>query len=257
MGEFHCLNVGFGDASVIISISAVFLVDCHNIHDHSNLLPSNKNLRGVFITHQHKDHYSGLRFLGEHGYTIDCLIYSPYKRRYGDNSIDLTEWEEFNSLKEYFATKGTKLYQPYRQVNWDKPWWQTNGVKFEIIGPHSSVADSDTREIHDASLVIKAIFGGRACLFAGDASDANLQYIANNTKNYCNDILHASHHGSLEGANLDFIKKCNAKYTMISTRSGIYDNIPHPTALSRYRDYTEYNVRRTDVDGSWKWTSDF
>lgn len=155
MGEFHCLDVGFGDASVIISNSAVFLVDCHNIHDYSHLLPNNKNLRGVFITHQHKDHYSGLRYLRENGYTIDCLIYSPYKRRYGDNSIDLTEWEEFDSLKNYFATKGTDIYQPYRQANWDKPWWHTNDVKFEIVGPHSSVADSDTREIHDASLVNK------------------------------------------------------------------------------------------------------
>jgi len=92
------------------------------------------------------------------------------------------------------------------------------------------------------------------CLFAGDASDTNLQGIADNTKNYCNDILHASHHGSLNGANLDFIKKCNAEYTLISTQSGVYDNIPHPTALWRYRKYTVHDVRRTDVDGSWEWT---
>ena len=80
-----------------------------------------------------------------------------------------------------------------------------------------------------------------------------LEYIAENTSNYCNDILHASHHGSLNGAQLNFIRNCNAEYTLISTRAGVHSNIPHPTALSRYRAHTRHNVRRTDVDGSWRW----
>jgi beta-lactamase superfamily II metal-dependent hydrolase len=130
----------------------------------------------------------------------------------------------------------------------------SNGISFEIIGPHKSTADSDTRELHDACLVIKANLGSRACLFTGDASDANLSYITENTTNFCNDILHASHHGSLAGAELNFVKKCNAKYTLISTATGKYDNVPHPTALKRYKDNTVHDVRRTDVDGTWVWS---
>ena len=253
MGTLHCLSVGCGDASVIKSNSATFLIDCYGIEDHSYLLPSNKSIRGVFITHQHEDHYDGLNYLKQNGYSIDNLIYCPYDRRYGDNSVTLEEWNEFDSLKTFFKNRGTKLYSPYRQTNFTEPWWETNGVKFEIIGPHTSIADSDTREIHDASLVIKAILGDRNCLFAGDASDSNLEYIAQNTNNYCNDILHASHHGSINGAYLNFIKKCNAKYTLISTKSGVYENVPHPTAMKRYKDNTRFDVRRTDVDGTWKW----
>jgi beta-lactamase superfamily II metal-dependent hydrolase len=45
-----------------------------------------------------------------------------------------------------------------------------------------------------------------------------------------------------------------AKYTMISTASGVHDNVPHPTALKRYQDNTSEVVYRTDVDGSWKFT---
>ncbi len=254
MGELHCLDVGCADASIIVTSAATFLIDCHNIGEYEHLLPSSKRLRGVFVTHQHADHYSGLNFLKDEGYAIDFLIYSPYERRRGDTSVSLDEWNEFASLRDYFVGKGTETREPYRQSKWGEPWWDAGEAKFEIIGPDSSTADSDTRQIHDASLVIKAILGERNCLFAGDASDSNLQYIADNTINFCNDILHASHHASLEGACLDFIKKSNAKYTLISTKSGKYENVPHPTALKRYKDNTVNDVRRTDLDGSWKWT---
>ena len=254
MGTLHHLKVGCADASVIKTSSATFLIDCHNIEDHSRHLPSNKKLRGVFITHQHEDHYSGLGYLKDKGYTIDCLIYSPYVRRRGDNSVTIDEWNEFNGYRDYFKGKGTKVYTPYRQQSFKKPWWKTNGVSFEIIGPAKSIATSSTRELHDACLVIKAIMGKRNCLFTGDASDANLKWIADNTTNYCNDILHASHHGSINGADLDFIKKCNAHYTVVSTKSGVHSNVPHPTAMQRYRNYTKNKVYRTDINGSWKWT---
>ena len=81
---------------------------------------------------------------------------------------------------------------------------------------------------------------------------ANLADVAT-IDHICDDILHASHHASLEGANLEFVKKCNAQYTVISTASGKYENVPHPTALKRYKDNTVHDVRRTDVDGSWKY----
>ena len=254
MNELHLLNVGCADASVIKTSDATFLVDCHKIGDYSNLLPSNKNISGVFITHQHEDHYSGLGYLKAEGYTINHLVYSPYERRYNDQSVTSREWAEFNEYARHFSNKGTKLHTPFRQDNFDNPWWRTNGVSFEIIGPDESIARRDTRELHDACLVIKAILGERVCLFTGDASDTNLHWIAENTGNYCNDILHASHHGSLQGADLDFIKGSKAEYTVISTQSGVHQNVPHPTALQRYRDYTKKKVYRTDVNGSWKFT---
>ena len=253
MGSLICLNVGWGDASVIKTETATFLVDCLGIKDYSWYLPADMKIRGVFITHQHRDHYSGLKYLKDNGYLIDYLIYSPYERRRGDDSVTLEEWNEFNSLKDYFVNEGTKIYKPYRQDAFGKPWWDTDGVKFEIIGPHATVADADTRVIHDASLVIKAILGKRNCLFAGDASDTSLEYIATTTSNYCNDILHASHHGSINGAHLGFIKKCNAQYTLISTKTGVHPPAPDAAALKHYKDHTNHDVRRTDIDGTWKW----
>ena len=251
MGFLTCLDVGCGDASVIESESAVLLIDCHNIDEHKAYLPSYKRLCAVFITHQHKDHYSGLEFLKDDNYKIDHLIYSPYERRVGDNSVTLDEWNEFEEFRDHFENQGTVCHSPYRQNDVRMPWKTLHGIEFRILGPFENIAKDATRELHDACLVIKATMGNRHCLFTGDASDENLSSIAISTSNFCEDILHASHHGSINGADLDFIKGCNADYTIISTESGVHPNVPHPTALQRYRNNTNKEVKRTDKDGSW------
>ena len=58
-----------------------------------------------------------------------------------------------------------------------------------------SIATSDTRELHDASLVFRADLSARKCTFTGDASDTNLENVAT-IDHICDDILHASHHAN-------------------------------------------------------------
>jgi beta-lactamase superfamily II metal-dependent hydrolase len=187
------------------------------------------------------------------GYKIEHLICSPYERRIGDNSVELDEWNEFATFVAYFKKNGTKVYRPFRQDSFAKPWWTPCGLKFWLLGPVPHIATSDTRELHDACLVIRADLGKRRCTFTGDSSDTSLAHIAASTTHICDDILHVSHHGSINGADLSFIKKANISYSVISTELGIYDNIPHPTALKRYEENTKHNVYRTDK-GSVTWT---
>jgi beta-lactamase superfamily II metal-dependent hydrolase len=254
MGKLYHLDVGCSDASIIAAGTETFLIDCHGIDEFAHLLPANKKLRGVFVTHQHKDHYSGLEYLYDEGFSIDFLIYSPYERRSGDLSVTLEEWTEFISLRDAFMKKGTDIRVPFRQESFDKAWWSTNGISFWILGPYQDVATSATRELHDACVVITAVLGKRRCVFTGDSSDTSLAKIATDTTNISNDILHASHHGSINGADLTFIRKSNPTYTVISTKPGCYPNIPHPTALQRYADNTKKKVYRTDVDGTLTWS---
>jgi beta-lactamase superfamily II metal-dependent hydrolase len=122
-----------------------------------------------------------------------------------------------------------------------------------LIAPSQTIAGSATRELHDACLVFRTDLGQRKCTFTGDASDANLNWIAQSTTHICDDILHASHHGSMNGADLEFIKACKAQFTVISTESGVYENVPDGTALARYQKNSTQGVYRTDRDGIIEW----
>lgn len=253
MGKIHFFNVGCGDCTLIQNEGQSFLIDCHNIGEYNQYLPSSKHLRGVFITHQHTDHFSGLSYLKESGYTIDYLIYSPYIRRHGDNSVTYEEWSNFETLKDYFAKKGTELRTPFRQTDFNKRFWNCGTVSFEILAPFAELTESATRELHDACLVVGVYAGRRRFLISGDASDASLEKIARNTINYCNDVHRCSHHGSDNNAHLDFLKGANASYTVISTKTGVYENMPGEVALQRYRAHTKNRVYRTDRHGTVTW----
>ena len=76
----------------------------------------------VFITHQHEDHYSGLEYLKDNGYQMDYLIYSPYKRRLGDSSVEYNDWRVFESYVDHFDRNGAICYTPYRQSDSSEPW---------------------------------------------------------------------------------------------------------------------------------------
>lgn len=260
MSKIICVSVGCADATVIQTGQGTLLVDCYRGEDYgkgtddfANYLPASKVLKAVFITHQHKDHFGGLFYLQSRGYSIEYLIYSPYKRRPLDTSVEYDEWVEFQGYKTYFEKQGAKCCTPYRQDSFKQPWWTVLGIKVWMLGPSRSIATSPEREIHDASLVMQFTFASGRSMFTGDASDKSLQDIHDTTSTYGGDLLHASHHGSIEGACLDFIKRAKPTYTVISTKAGVYPNVPHPTAITRYKDNTSKEVYRTD-DNTWTFT---
>lgn len=250
MAKIHFLDVGCADCTIINSEGQTHVVDCNNdIKRYNQYLPGDKQIRVIFITHHHYDHFEGLHYLYDNRYNAQYIILSPYERRYNDNSVQKAEWDDCQNIISKFEAKGTKVYKPFRQDSFDKPFWNIDNLKYWMIGPESNIAKSETRELHDASLVF-TLQTNRKCCFTGDASDTSLNWISKNTSHFCNDVLHASHHGSINGADLDFIKKSEPGYTIISTKSGVHESVPESTALARYRQNTKIAVYRTDTDGS-------
>lgn len=250
--KYKFLNIGFGDCTIMEIGSKVVMIDCHegNVlegqEDIISNLPRDK-IDVLILTHQHYDHFDGIQTLLDCSIEVSEVWICPYSRRYGDNSVEYDEWQKHNTLVSKLVENGAKLYKPTRGTGiYDK----VGGVTFQILGPPKNINTYETRELHDASLVLAAKKGSMTILFTGDASDWALDQVIDFYDLSKYHILHASHHGSINGANLDFIKTVSPNYTIVSTKSGVHENVPHATAMKRYRDNTKKAVRRTDVDGT-------
>ena len=142
---------------------------------------------------------------------------------------------------------GTRYFTPSCSAS---KYRNIGGGSFWIFNPIANINNYDDRELHDASLVVLFEKGANSILFCGDASDWALDCVRNQFEIAKVHILHASHHASINGANLEFIQEAAPNNTIISTASGVYENVPHRIALRRYRENTERDVIRTDTNGT-------
>lgn len=247
--KYYFLKVGCADCTVMHLSGKVVMVDCrqgNTLNGEEDILDyiPKKKVDVLIITHQHYDHFDGMRALIDNDIEVGEIWESNYSRRYNDQSVEYDEWQSYQNLRDKL---GAKIYHPTRSTDdYDK----IGGASFQILSPKKNINDYDTREIHDASLVFTVRKGSMDIIFAGDASDWALEEVTNHFDLKSRHILHASHHGSINGAYLGFIKKISPNYTIVSTKSGVHDNVPHATALQRYRNHTKKAVRRTDVDGT-------
>lgn len=249
----HFINVGCADCTIFEIGDDLVLIDCGyrrfnngaskptSIYDYLARVIGKTYIDLLIITHPHHDHYLGMEeLIGK--VTVAEFWGSPYQRRHGDNSLSADEWNEYCRLKErlvpnnrYACTKGLEK--------------TFSNSKLLVLGPRKNVNANETRECHDASLVIWVSSPANNFLICGDASNSELEQIRNDWKLTSCNVLRASHHGSETGADLSFIKAVSPRDTIISTQSGIFSNLPSNTALQRYRNNSK-NVFRTDVDGT-------
>ncbi|MFZ5994787.1 MAG: ComEC/Rec2 family competence protein [Thermodesulfobacteriota bacterium] len=251
----HFINVGCADCTIFEIGNDLVMVDCGyrrfnngaskptSIYNYLKTVIGKTYIDLLIITHPHHDHYLGMEeLIGK--VTVAEFWGSPYQRRYGDNSLSADEWNEYSDLKNrlipdsntrFTCTKGTEKI--------------LSGCKFIVLGPSNHINKVETRECHDASLVVWVSSPANNFLICGDASDSELEQIRSEWNLSSCTVLRASHHGSENGAHLDFIKAVSPRDTIISTQSGIFSNVPSNTALQRYKNNSG-KVFRTDVDGT-------
>ena len=251
----HFLNVGLAGCTIFEMDNDLVMIDCGyrrtgtgvskptDILNYLNKTIGKTYIDLMIISHPHHDHYLGIEDLVGKA-TVAKLWGSPYERRRGDNSLAADEWNEYSKLIEKLVPDASKRFTATKGAT-----EKYSGCTFQILGPRKDVNSSDTRECHDASLVVWVGAPANNFIVCGDASDSELDLVRADWKLADCHVLKASHHGSINGANLDFIKAVEPRDTIISTKSGIIDNIPHSTALQRYKDHST-NVFRTDVSGT-------
>jgi competence protein ComEC len=251
----HFLNVGCADCTIFEMGNDLAVIDCGyrqfsngpskptNIANYLSKTIGKTYIDLLIISHPHHDHYLGIEdLIGK--FTVAEFWGSPYQRRYGDNSLSLDDWNEYCNLKDRLVTDSQKRFTCSSGAR-----KTLSTCEFVVLGPRKNVNDNDTRECHDANLVIWISTPANNFLVCGDASDSELELVRIDWKlSGCN-VLRASHHGSENGASLDFIKAVCPRDTVVSTQSGVFKNLPSDVALQRYRKYST-NLFRTDTHGT-------
>lgn len=249
----HFLSVGCADCTIFEIDNDLVVIDCgyrlisNGVSKPTSIYNYLKNVVGkthldlLIISHPHHDHYLGMEeLIGK--VIVEEFWGSPYKRRYDDNSLSSDELGEYNRLKRMLVPNNR-----FTCMKGNKKLF--SGCRFFVLGPHENVNADETRECHDACLVIWVSTPANNFIICGDASDSELDLIRTDWNLSDCTVLRASHHGSINGADLEFIKAVSPRDTIISTQSGIINKVPSDTALQRYRSHSE-KVFRTDIDGT-------
>ena len=179
--EVHFIDVGQGDAAVILCEGEVLMIDGGNAAD-SRCIYSylREQLRIAHIdymiaTHPHEDHIGGLP-----GALNACSvgkIYSPVAEYDSD---------AFRALLTYAAKQGLALTVPMAGDG-----FHVGSADVQFLSPGREFASEN-----DLSLVVRITYGETALLFAGDAEwEAEREMVAAGY-DLSADLLKVGHHGS-------------------------------------------------------------
>lgn len=240
--EIHFIDVGQGDATLIICGDGAMLIDAgyyqygESVEAYIDYQLEDNHLDYVIATHPDADHVGGLsEVFGSDVLTCGKIFFSGYDRDTGTMYYVEEAMQEKGYVAEVPSVGNT---------------YTLGEATFTIIGPMQMY-----EECNNNSICIMLEYGSTKYLFCGDAEEmAEADMIAGNYNIDC-DVLKISHHGSKTSTTPEFLAEVSPKYAVISVGEGNEYFHPHATVLNVLRNYG-INVFRTDEQGSVVCTSD-
>ncbi|EOD01363.1 MBL fold metallo-hydrolase [Caldisalinibacter kiritimatiensis] len=238
----HFIDVGQAD-SILIELpnGETSLIDGGNRQDAELVVNYIKDLNikeidYLIATHPHEDHIGGLPDVVRE-FKIG-KIYMPRKSSNTKIYENLLKEIKNKGLKITTARGGQKI------IDVDK-------LKFTIIAPNSKKYD----ETNEYSIVNKLTYKNTSFLFTGDAEKDSEDEMLKLGYDLSADVLKVGHHGGRTSTNVEFLKRVNPKYAVISAGKGNDYGHPHKEVIERLQD-RNIVIFRTDVHGTIKAISD-
>lgn len=231
--EVHFIDVGQGDATLIICDGEAMLIDAgeNNMGTAVQLYLQKQGVEKLAYaigTHPDSDHIGGLDVIIT---KFDCgVVMMPDYEKTTATYRDVVEAAEYKSYK-IVAPKVGDTYT-------------LGEATFTIIAPNDSYRDSN-----NSSIGILLSHGENRFLFTGDAEEEAEADILKNGIDISADVLHVGHHGSRTASTVDFVTAVSPEYGVISCGEGNSYGHPHAAPLNTLR---ELGVKlfRTDEQGS-------
>lgn len=237
--KVHYLDVGQGD-SIFIELpnNETMLIDAAESYQSENIINYLKNLNYqkidyVIGTHPHTDHIGGLKDIIN---TFEIgKIYMPKVVSTTKTYESLLMAIKDKNLKINTAKAGTSIID-------------TDSLKINILAPNNSTYT----ELNNYSVVTKITYGTTKFLFMGDAEKLSENEIK---ENVTADVIKIGHHGSNTSSSIDFIKKVNAKYGIISVGLNNKYNLPKEETITNWEN-SGTKIYLTSTNGTIRASSD-
>ena len=237
--KVHYLDVGQGD-SIFVELpnNETMLIDAAESYQSENIINYLKNLNYqkidyVIGTHPHTDHIGGLKDIIN---TFEIgKIYMPKVVSTTKTYESLLMAIKDKNLKINTAKAGTSIID-------------TDALKINILAPNNSTYT----ELNNYSVVTKITYGTTKFLFMGDAEKLSENEIK---ENVTADVIKIGHHGSNTSSSIDFIKKVNAKYGIISVGLNSKYNLPKEETITNWEN-SGTKIYLTSTNGTIRASSD-
>lgn len=231
--KVHYLDVAQGD-SIFIELpnNETMLIDAAESYQSENIINYLKNLNYqkidyVIGTHPHTDHIGGLKEIIN---TFEIgKIYMPKVVSTTKTYENLLMTIKDKNLKINTAKAGTSIID-------------TNALKINILAPNNSTYT----ELNNYSAVTKITYGTTKFLFMGDAEKLSENEIK---EDITADVIKIGHHGSNTSSSIDFIKKVNAKYGIISVGLNNKYNLPKEETVTNWEN-SGTKIYLTSINGT-------
>lgn len=237
--KVHYLDVGQGD-SIFVELpnNETMLIDAAESYQSENIINYLKNLNYqkidyVIGTHPHTDHIGGLKDIIN---TFEIgKIFMPKVVSITNTYESLLMAIKDKNLKINTAKAGTSIID-------------TDALKINILAPNNSTYT----ELNNYSVVTKITYGTTKFLFMGDAEKLSENEIK---ENVTADVIKIGHHGSNTSSSIDFIKKVNAKYGIISVGLNNKYNLPKEETITNWEN-SGTKIYLTSTNGTIRASSD-
>ncbi|MEN6442523.1 MAG: MBL fold metallo-hydrolase [Methanoregula sp.] len=247
---FVFLDAGQGDATIIrLPNGKIMVVDCNVDNAPENIIQYLKDagierIDYLVVTHPHHDHMSGLKDVADNFEVVEVWTTQYHRKKSEESEENYQKYkEEYLDGIKTLKRKGAIVRTPTAS---NDPIVDDGKVEIKSLGP-SLYVQGNNEDIHEESLAIQIRHQGKnIAFFPGDTTDHGLDRIRSNFDINDTRILHASHHGSDQGANEEAIKAMHPELTIIPVGKNNPHGHPHDDAMNTYRKNTRRRVYRTD-----------
>lgn len=195
------INIGKGDAFLIdIPEHGYYLCDTGKAEDFSQIerflrVKGVESLKGIFLSHGHKDHAGGLEAITKAFKTEK--IYLSALDRVSYEKIDVKEISKKNGIEVVELKGGEKLSLGIANV--------------EVWIPEKV----DKKNANNNSVVLRISYGNTAYLMTGDMEKGEEAKLLASGINVKADVLKLGHHGENDATTVNLLQKVKAKYGII------------------------------------------